>query len=146
MAESTTPAGWHIDVRYSKFYVIIVILLSLVFLALAADDIISLKQEIFQGTNFLIPFLYLVAGSLFFLSGITLRKRRYLRLDRENKTFMVFGTIGSWSRKYPYDSIHFASGRIHLEKSGKKKELGFMKFTCDKDDLQAFIKALSVPE
>ena len=142
MTNNTTHPESYIDVRYSKFYTIITILLSLVFLFLAVEDIISLKQEIFKGSNFVFPSTFILMGLLFFFSGITLRNRRYLRLDKKNKILMVFGIIGPWSSKYPYDSIYIAGEKFYIEKNGVKKKIGFLKYTCDKNDLKSLMLAL----
>ena len=84
MATTTTSSESCIDVRFSKLYAIIVMLMSVAPLIVAVDTIISLKQELFQGSNFIIPSLAILLGLLIFFAGITLQNRRYLRLDKEN--------------------------------------------------------------
>jgi hypothetical protein len=139
---SAPTSGSYVDVRYSKFYAFTLILLSLVFFALVVDECITLRRELFQGSNFVVPSIYLLLGLLFLISGITLRNRRYLRLDLNNKVLMVFGTVGSWSRKYPYDSIYLAGEKFYLEKEGRRRKMGFLKYTCDKTDLHSLALAL----
>jgi hypothetical protein len=68
MSTNSSSSKSHIDVRYSKFYTIIVIALSLIFLALGVEDMIS---------------------------------------------------------------------------EGKKRKVGFMKYACDKNDLQVLLSSLT---
>lgn len=143
MATTSNRSESYIDVRFSKFYAAIIIFMSLIPLFFAVEKIISQKQEIFQGTNFIFPAIGIVLGLLFFFMGISMSKRRYFRLDMGNKILIVYSGVGSWwSSKYPYDSIYLAGEKFHIEKEGVKKKVGLLKYTCNKDDLQLLIDAI----
>ena len=135
----------HTDVRFSKFYAIIIILLSHAPLVYGGQQIISLKQEFFQGSNFIIPSIAILVGLLIILTGVSRPKRWYLRFDRDNKMLMVSYGISSWSKKYPYDSIFLDGRKVYIEKSGVKKKIGFVKFACNRNDLKSFFFALKEP-
>ncbi|TFH26379.1 MAG: hypothetical protein E4H10_07165 [Bacteroidia bacterium] len=141
-ANTSNSSESHIDVRFSKFYAIIIILLSHAPLIFAAQQIISLKQEFFLGSNFIIPSIAILVGLLIILTGLSQPNRWHFRLDRDNKMLMVSYGISSWSKKYPYDSISFAGGKFHIEISGVEKKIGFVKFTCNRNDLKLLVLAL----
>jgi hypothetical protein len=135
----------YIDVRFSKFFSIIIILLSHAPLVFGGQQIFSLKQEFFQGSNFIIPSIAILVGLLIIAMGVSHPKRWYLRLDRDNKMLMVSYSIGSWSKKHPYDSIYFAREKFHIEKNGEKKKIRFMKLACNRNDLKSLIATLTKP-
>jgi len=141
-AKISNTSESHIDVRFSKLYAIIIILLSHAPLVFAVQQIISLKKDLFQGSNFIIPLVAILVGLLIIFTGISQPNRWYLRLDRVNKMLMVSYGISSWSKKHPYDSICFTGGKFHIEKSGVKKKIGFVKFTSNRDDLKSLVLAL----
>ena len=128
------------EVRYSKSYALITIFLSLVFLTMAILKTGSAKTESFRTVEILYIFFYGVVGLVILYAGITLRSRRYLRLDKENKTLMVFGIIGPWSRKYPFDFMYYAGEKFYIERKGEKRKVYIMRSTCDRIDLKSFIK------
>jgi hypothetical protein len=140
--DTSNSSESHIDVRFSKFFAIIIILMSHAPLIFALEQIISLKREIFQGTNFIVPSIAILVGLLFILTGISHPNRWHFRLDRDNRMLMVSYGIGSWSKKYPYDTIFYAGEKFHIERSGVKKTIGLMKFFCNKRDLNLLVLAL----
>jgi len=143
MTENTSNSSEsHIDVRFSKFFAIIIILLSHAPLIFGLQQIMSLKQEFFQGTNFIIPSIAILAGLLIIITGISHPKRWHLRLDRNNKILLVSYGISSWSKKHPYDSISFAGRKFHIEKSGVRKKIGLVKYTFNRKDLKSLVLAL----
>ena len=130
------------DVRFSKIFAVVIILISHAPLVFAVQQIISLKQEIFQGWNFMIPAIALLVGLLIIATGMSQPKRWYLRLDRDKKVLMVSYGIGSWSKKYPYDAIWFVDEKLHIEKSEVKRKIGFVKLACNRKDLKSLVLAL----
>lgn len=136
-AKTSNSSESHIDVRFSKFYAIIIILLSHAPLVYGGQQIISLKQAFFQGSNFILPSIAILVGLLIILTGVSRPKRWYLRLDRDKKMLIVSYGISSWSKKYPYDSIFFTGGKFHIQKSGVKQKIGFVKFACNRNDLKS---------
>lgn len=132
----------HMHVRFSKIYGIIITLLSHAPLIFALQQIIALQKDFFQDSNYIIPSAAFLLGLLIIAMGISHPTRWYLRLDRDKKMLMVSRGIPFWSRKYPYDSLYFSADKLHLEKNGLKKTIGFMKFNCNKNDLNSFATAL----
>jgi len=141
--ELTVDPENYIDVRYSKLYTGMNIVLALVFLAVATIYILGHQDDLLKFPGILFPVVYIIAGLLFLAGAITLRSRRYLRLDKKNKTLLVYGLFGPWSRKYPFDFMFFAGEKFHIDHGGKKLRLPILKYTCDKSDLNNFLKELS---
>lgn len=135
----------HTDVRFSRFLGIIIILLSHAPLIYAVQQIIYLKGDFFQGTNFIFPTIAFVVGLFIIAAGMSHTKRRYLRIDRDSKMLMISYGIGSWSKKHPYDSIHFDGKIFQIEKNGVKKKIGFVKYACNRKDLKSLILNLKEP-
>jgi len=122
------------DVRYNKVYSIFVIILAILFIILAI---------FFSMPSIVFVIVFLIIGLLLLFAGITLRGRKYLRLDKQNQIVMIFGIIGSFARKYPYDRIYLEGKKLYIEKSGKKKILNIMQYACDKRDFNTFIKEIT---
>ena len=142
MAKTKPDPGSCIDVRYSKLYAGTMLLLAVAPLIVAVNKITSLKQDVFQDTNFIVPAIAILLVIFVVYVSITLPKRRCIRLDKGNKVLMIFDVIGSWSRKYPYDSIYITGEKFHIEKDGVKKKVGFLKYTCNNDDLRSLVKTI----
>ena len=130
------------DVRFSKIYAILIILISHAPLVFAAQQIIALRKAFFQGTNFILPSIALLLGLLIVAAGMSQPKRWYLRLERDRKMLLISFGIGSWSKKHPYDSIQYTGKKFHIEKSGVKKKIGFVKPACNRKDLKSLALAL----
>lgn len=141
-ARKSSSSESYVDVRFNRFFAIIIILLSHAPLIFALEQIISLRQDFFRGSNFIIPSMALLLGLLIILLGLSQPSRWYLRLDREAKMLMVSYGIGPWARKHPYDAIHFAGEKFHLKKNGVIKKIGFVKFNCNRKDLKSLISSL----
>ena len=141
-AEKDKSSESHVDVRFNKFFGIVIILLSHAPLVYATQQIISLKREFFQGTNFVLPAIAVVAGLLIIAAGMSQSKRWHLRLDGGNQILMVSYGISSLSKKHSFDSLYFAGEKIYIEKSGVKKKIGFLKVACNRKDLKSLILAL----
>jgi hypothetical protein len=132
-----TDLGKYTDVRYSKYYSSLMILLATIFISLGIISFLSEHFVIFQ-------IFFIIVGLIMLIAGITLRVRKYLRLDKQNQTLMVFGTIGSLSvRIYPYDRIYLEGKKLYFEKNGKKKRLYIVRHYCDKGDFNTFIKEIT---
>jgi hypothetical protein len=132
-------------VRFSKFYAIIIILLSHAPLIYAVQQIIALRREFFQDFNFIVPSIAFLLGLLIIAIGMSRPKRWYLRLDRNNKMLIVSYGIGPWSKKHPYDSIYFARDKFHVEKNGEKQKIIFVKLACNRNDLKYLVATLTKP-
>lgn len=144
-AKTNNNSASHIDVRFSKIYAIIIILLSHAPLIFALQQIIALRRDFFQGLNFIVPSIAFLLGLLIIATGISHPTRWYLRLDRDKKLLLLSRGIRSWAKKHPYDSIYFSGDKFHLEKNGLKKTIGFMKFNCNRNDLRFLASALEEP-
>ena len=133
----------YMDVRFSRIYAICIMLISHAPLVFAGQQMIALRQEFFQGTNFIIPGIAFLLGLLIIAMGMSQPKRWYLRLDRDTKRLQISYGIGSWSKKHPYDSIGFNGTKFHIEKNGVKKKIGFVKFICNRKDLKSLVLAFN---
>jgi hypothetical protein len=139
---TSTSSESVVDVRFSRIFAILIILISHAPLVFAAQQIIALRHAFFQGTNFIIPSLALLLGIIIVVAGMSQPKRWYLRLNRDTKLLMISYGIGSWSKKHPYDSISFIGGKFQIEKGDLRKKIGFVKLACNRKDLKSL--ALSI--
>lgn len=144
-AKTNNNSASHMQVRFSKIYAFIFILLSHAPFVFALQQIVALKRDFFQDGNFIVPSIAFLLGFLIIAAGISHPTRWYLRLDRDKKLLLLSRGIRSWSKKHPYDTIFFSGDKFHLEKNGIKKTIGFMKFNCNKNDLKSMTAALKEP-
>ena len=136
-----TDMETYTDVRYSKIYSGLVILLAALFIILAIISFLSKLSLILLIVSIIVFF---IGGLILLFAGITLRGRKYFRLDKQNQTVMIFGIIGSlFAREYPYDRIYLEGKELYIEKNSKKKLLGIVQYRCDKEDFSAFIKEIT---
>lgn len=142
MANTTANQEHLIDVRYSKFYTVFTIVLSLLFFTLAWLEIRSRWGGPFSVFEIIWLSGFFVIGLIILYSGITLRTRRYLRLDNKNNILRVYGIIGSWSRKHPFDTIYQSDSKVYIEKDGKKKWINILNYASDRSDLNRFLQHL----
>jgi hypothetical protein len=141
-ASTRNSSESQMDVRFSRFFAIMIILLSHAPLIFAVEQILSLRRDFFRDLNFIIPSLALMVGLLIILLGLSQPNRWYLRLDRDTKMLMVSYGIGSRARKYPYGSIFLHSGKFHIEKDGLSNRVGFLRFICNSNDLKVLVSTL----
>jgi phosphoglycerol transferase MdoB-like AlkP superfamily enzyme len=140
--EQTSERTAFQEVRYSVFYMVLTIILALLFIAMALLKLRSGWGGSFSVFQIILLSLLLALGILVLYAGITLRTRRYFRLDLSHKILQVYGVIGPTSRKIPFDRIYLENEDFFIEKDGRRRKLQIMKYACDKGDLQALIKAL----
>lgn len=145
--KSSTPSSseTRMDVRFSKLFAILIILLSHAPLIFGLQQILALRKDFFQDLNFLIPSMAMLVGLLIILLGLSQPNRWYLRLDRDTKVLRISYGIGSRARKYPFDSIFVDGGKLHIEKNGLRKKVGFMRLICNRNDLKVLVSALEAP-
>jgi len=141
-AQTSIGSESSVNVRFSRLFAVVIILLSHAPLVFALQQIISLKREIFQEWNFLVPAIALLVGLLIIAAGMSQPKRWYLRLDRDQKMLLVSYGIGSWSKKHPYDSICFDGEKLYIERNEVKRRIGFLKLACNRKDLKLLALAL----
>jgi hypothetical protein len=133
------------DVRYNTVYSVIYIILAIFFIALII--IMNLANSyLLILWIILIPFL-LMQGILAF------RGRKYLKHDKQNKIFLIDGSLGirdgrlTYYKKYKYDRIYFtgegASRSLYVEINGKKKYISLSKFICNKGDYEIFYREIT---
>lgn len=132
----------HIDVRFSRFFGFLIIMISHAPLVYAAQQMIALRGEFFQDLNFVLPGIVMALGLIIIALGMSHTKKWYLRIDRDKKILMVSYGIGSWSKKHPYDSIYYDGKKFEIEQSGAKKMVGFWNYACNRKDLKSLIPAL----
>jgi hypothetical protein len=131
-----------IDVRFSRFFGFLIIMISHAPLVYAAQQMIALRGEFFQELNFIVPSIVMAVGLIIIAMGMSHTRKWYLRIDRDKKILMISYGFGSWSKKHPYDSIHYDGKKFTIEQSGVKKMVGFFNYACNRKDLKSLIPAL----
>ena len=122
------------DIRYSKMYAILTICLALFMIAIG----IIYYFNIIGAGSIVFILLFLIGGLILLFAGMTLRRRTYFRIDKQNQIVTIYGTIGFFTRKYPYDRIYLEDKELYIEKNGKKKLLSILHYAYDKGDFNAF--------
>jgi len=130
--------GDYTDVRYSKSY-------SISFIVLAIWLIIASLTQYDTSLAYKDNILHIVMcffGIVFLAIGIdTLAGKKYFRLDKQNKLFIIYGGIpfiNFISRKKSFDKIFADEKDIYLENNGRKKILNIFPSICNKADYKTF--------
>jgi hypothetical protein len=123
-----------IDIRFNHFYVVSIFIAAVILLVI----IMTTKGEEWY------YYFFLILPVLFFVHAIgALSGSKYVRLDKQTKTVIIYGPYGFVVRKYKFDRLFFKDKELYREVEGRDKLINIMRYQCRKNDLSAFIVEVS---
>jgi len=145
--ERSSHSENYIDIRYNKIYIGFTALLAIIFftiLFISKDDdgtsiLISLSQNRSWGFYFIIIVCLIFLGQIIFALG----GARYVRLDKQAKKVIVYGSFFIPAWKYKFERLFFKGKGLYREINGKIKFINIIYFQCRKDDFEAFVNEIN---